>query len=81
MKYVKPQAPGKYRKLIIRGTKTVSTIPLKTAIKAYSFPEYFTITDRFVSMEVAPPQAMGASFQKYLDNNGLDSEILSEPEF
>jgi len=81
MKYVKPQAPSKYRKLIIRGTKTVKIIPLKIATKAYSFPEYFTITGRVVSIEVAPPKAIGASFPKYLANNGLDSEILSEPEF
>jgi len=72
---MKPQAPSVYRKLIIRGTRTVRTIPLKTAIKAYSFPEYFTITGKVVSMEVAPPQTMGASLPKYLANNGVNSKV------
>jgi hypothetical protein len=26
-------------------------------------------------MEVAPPQAMGASFPKYLANNGVNSKV------
>ena len=57
------------------GTSIVSTIPLKTETNAYSLPEYFTITGKVVSMEVAPPLTIGARFPKYFASRGVNNNV------
>ena len=62
--------------VIKKGIRIVSTIPLKTDIMAYSAPMYFVITGRQVSIDVAPPDEIGASFPKYLAKIGVNSKVI-----
>jgi len=64
-------------KVTRNGTRMVSTVPLNTAIIAYSVPVNFVITGRVVSIEVAPPAAIGASLPKYLTNSGAMSNVAT----
>lgn len=41
-----------------------------------SFPEYRVIIGRVVSIVVAPPTEIGASFPKYFTNNGAHSKAM-----
>jgi len=55
----------------------VRTVPLKTAITPYSTPENFVITGKVVSIEVAPPEAIGASFPKYFAKSGVSNKVVT----
>ena len=57
------------------GTSIVKTIPLKTDIIAYSFPTNFVMMGSVVSIEVAPPDAIGASLPKYFTNKGVINNV------
>lgn len=54
-----------------------STIPLNTDINANSFPENLVTTGSVVSIEVAPPDAIGASLPKYLTMSGANSNVAT----
>ena len=43
---------------------------------AYSFPTLFTIIGSVVSIDVAPPDAIGANFPKYLAKNGATKRVI-----
>ena len=62
-------------KVTIKGTRMVRTIPLKTAIIPYSFPELRIIIGKVVSMAVAPPDATGASFPNNNTNSGAKIKV------
>ena len=62
---------------IKKGTKIVKTIPLNTEIIAYSEPMYFVITGSVVSIAVAPPEAIGASFPKHLSIKGVANKVIT----
>ena len=64
-------------KVTIKGTRIVNTIPLKTAIIAYSFPTNFVIIGKVVSIAVAPPEAIGASFPKYFSSIGVANKVIT----
>ena len=57
------------------GTRMDKTTPLKMDSNVYSLPENRTTAGRVVSIEVAPPEAMGASFPKYLTMNGAINSV------
>ena len=44
---------------------------------ANSFPEYWVIIGNVVSIDVAPPTDIGASFPKYFTNNGASNKAES----
>src|SRR5665647_3970506 len=64
-------------KVTRNGTSIVSTIPLKTAIMAYDFPEYLLMTGNVVSIAVAPPEAIPARFPKYLTRIGVANSVAT----
>jgi hypothetical protein len=41
----------------------------------YSFPEFFKITGKVVSIVVAPPEQIGASLPKYFTIQGESSKV------
>ena len=60
---------------MIKGTEMVRMIPLNSDIIRYSLPEYFIITGSVVSIEVAPPLAIGAIFPKYFTITGVRTKV------
>ena len=57
------------------GTKIVNTVPLKIETNAYSFPENLLTTDSVESIEVAPPDAIGANFPNPITKIGAKRRI------
>jgi len=51
----------------------VNTMPLNSAISAYSLPENRVITGKVVSIEVAPELAIGAILPKAFTKSGASS--------
>ena len=43
---------------------------------AYAFPELFVIIGKVVSIEVAPPHEIGASFPKNLTITGVNIKVI-----
>ena len=64
-----------YINVMRKGTSTVRTTPLNIDTTAYSFPEYRAIMGSDVSMDVAPPEAMGASLPKYFTRSGVAMRV------
>ena len=59
-----------------KGTSIVNTIPLNIDIIAYSFPTNLVIMGSVVSIDVAPPEAIGAIFPKYFENKGVSNNVI-----
>ncbi len=59
-----------------KGTSIVKSIPLNTEMTAYSFPTNFVMIGRVVSIDVAPPAAIGAIFPKYFASIGVMSRVM-----
>lgn len=57
------------------GTSNVNTNPLKTEKAAYSTPIDLVIIGSVVSIEVAPPAEMGASFPKTRAKSGENTKV------
>ncbi len=60
---------------ISTGTRMDKTTPLKMDNNVYSLPENRATTGRVVSIEVAPPEAIGASFPKYFTMSGAINRV------
>ena len=58
------------------GTRRVNTIPLKIEITAYSLPDARVMTASVVSIEVAPPAAIGAILPKNLTKTGASKIVI-----
>src|SRR6056297_3377066 len=58
-----------------KGTSRVSTRPEKTETAAYSVPTERVMMGRVVSIEVAPPEDMGAKEPKNLLSNGASNRV------
>ena len=54
----------------------VSIVPWKIDIMAYSLPTDLVIIGSVVSIEVAPPEDIGASLPKYFAKNGVSSRVI-----
>ena len=59
-----------------KGTLKSTTKPWKMEMITNSFPEYRVIIGRVVSIVVAPPTEIGASFPKYFTNKGAHSKAI-----
>lgn len=62
--------------MIKRGASIVRTMPLKTDIIAYSLPVNLVMIGNVVSIDVAPPEAIGARFPQYLANTGVINMVV-----
>ena len=59
-----------------KGTLKSTTKPWKMEMITNSFPEYRVMIGRVVSIVVAPPTEIGASFPKYFTNKGAHSKAI-----
>lgn len=62
------------------GTSMDKTTPLNIDINVNSLPENRTITGNVVSIDVAPPEAIGASLPKYFAIKGAKSKVSTSLE-
>ena len=60
-----------------RGTEKSTTTPWNIESGTYSFPAVFCIIGNVVSIDVAPPEEIGASFPKNLTINGANAMVIS----
>ena len=59
------------------GTEKSTSTPWKMEIKTSSFPLTAVITGKVESIEVAPPEAIGANFPKNLHSSGANSSVIT----
>ena len=60
-----------------KGTEKSTSIPWNIETNASSLPQTAVITGRVESMEVAPPEAIGASLPNTLYNNGVNNSTIT----